>query len=80
MGPREQLWAEAMRAERQGDAAAYQRLLKDSSLTPCPPRRRSPAPPWRRDDGWGRPLRNQSVLRQPIGNDLTMPSASLGKP
>jgi RNA polymerase sigma-70 factor (ECF subfamily) len=29
MDPREQLWAEAMRAERQGDAAAYQRLLKD---------------------------------------------------
>jgi RNA polymerase sigma factor (sigma-70 family) len=29
MDPREQLWAEAMRAERQGDAAAYQRLLKE---------------------------------------------------
>ena len=29
METRELLWAEAMRAERQGDAAAYQRLLKD---------------------------------------------------
>lgn len=29
MESRELLWAEAMRAERQGDAAAYQRLLKE---------------------------------------------------
>ena len=28
MGSREQLWAEAMRAERQGDAVAYERLLR----------------------------------------------------
>lgn len=29
MESREQLWAEAMRAERQGNAAAYERLLKE---------------------------------------------------
>jgi len=29
MTPREQLWADAMRAERRGDAAAYERLLKE---------------------------------------------------
>jgi RNA polymerase sigma-70 factor (ECF subfamily) len=29
MDPREQAWAAAMRAERQGDKAAYERLLKD---------------------------------------------------
>lgn len=31
MGERETLWAEAMRAERRGDAAAYERLLKEIS-------------------------------------------------
>jgi RNA polymerase sigma-70 factor (ECF subfamily) len=29
MTPREDLWAEAMRAERRGDAVAYERLLRD---------------------------------------------------
>jgi RNA polymerase sigma factor (sigma-70 family) len=29
MNPRETLWAEAMRAERRGDVAAYERLLAD---------------------------------------------------
>jgi RNA polymerase sigma-70 factor (ECF subfamily) len=29
MNPREDLWAEAMRAERRGDGVAYERLLKD---------------------------------------------------
>jgi RNA polymerase sigma-70 factor (ECF subfamily) len=33
MKPREQLWATAMRAEHQGDAAAYQRLLADIAKT-----------------------------------------------
>lgn len=33
MNPRETLWAEAMRAERRGDAAAYERLLADIAKT-----------------------------------------------
>jgi RNA polymerase sigma-70 factor (ECF subfamily) len=32
MSPREDLWAEAMRAERRGDGVAYERLLKDIAL------------------------------------------------
>jgi RNA polymerase sigma-70 factor (ECF subfamily) len=32
MNPREDLWAEAMRAERRGDGVAYERLLKDIAL------------------------------------------------
>jgi RNA polymerase sigma-70 factor (ECF subfamily) len=33
MNPREELWATAMRAERQGDAAAYEGLLADIAKT-----------------------------------------------
>jgi RNA polymerase sigma-70 factor (ECF subfamily) len=32
MSPREDLWADAMRAERRGDGVAYERLLKDIAL------------------------------------------------
>jgi RNA polymerase sigma-70 factor (ECF subfamily) len=32
MSPREDLWANAMRAERRGDGVAYERLLKDIAL------------------------------------------------
>jgi RNA polymerase sigma-70 factor (ECF subfamily) len=32
MSPREDLWADAMRAERRGDRVAYERLLKDIAL------------------------------------------------
>lgn len=32
MSPRENPWAEAMRAERRGDGVAYERLLKDIAL------------------------------------------------
>jgi DNA-directed RNA polymerase specialized sigma24 family protein len=32
VSPREDLWADAMRAERRGDGAAYERLLKDIAL------------------------------------------------
>lgn len=32
MTPREDLWADAMRAERRGDGAAYERLLKEIAL------------------------------------------------
>jgi RNA polymerase sigma-70 factor (ECF subfamily) len=32
LSPREELWADAMRAERRGDGVAYERLLKDIAL------------------------------------------------
>jgi RNA polymerase sigma-70 factor (ECF subfamily) len=32
MSPREDLWADAMRAQRRGDGAAYERLLKELAL------------------------------------------------
>ena len=32
MSPREDLWADGMRAERRGDGVAYERLLKDIAL------------------------------------------------